>query len=103
MNTTIEPAKSEYDVDFFIRKFEAIPDEKWCVGNYVRPDGRRCAYGHCGASSGHEIADNKECRALGQILSGQVEEINNGNYEDRTGPRARILAALQDVKAKEGK
>lgn len=36
-----------YDVDYFINKFEAIPEEMWCVGLWVDSEGRKCALGHC--------------------------------------------------------
>jgi len=36
----------EYTVDYFIKKFEAIPENKWFIGGYE--DGyKKCALGHC--------------------------------------------------------
>jgi len=34
-----------YDLDYFIKKFEAIPENRFCIGNFM--DGnRRCFLGH---------------------------------------------------------
>ena len=36
------------DVRYFIDKFEAIPEDKWCTGDFVNRTGQMCANGHCG-------------------------------------------------------
>lgn len=35
----------EYNVEYFIAKFEAIPEDKWCVNTQEDEKGRRCAAG----------------------------------------------------------
>lgn len=87
-----------YTVDYFIRKFEAIPEERWCV--YVTDDGngRHCAYGHCL----HNDAVTPESMALIELfpLNENAAVINNGHsprYPQPT-PKQRILAALHDIK-----
>jgi hypothetical protein len=43
--------KPKYNLDYFIRKFEAIPEDQWCTGDFVKVvNGKeqRCAFGHCG-------------------------------------------------------
>jgi hypothetical protein len=39
-----------YDVDYFIKKFEAIPEDKWIMGSFFF-NSRSCALGHCGMRS----------------------------------------------------
>ncbi len=87
---------SNYDVDYFIKKFEAIPDERWTVGQY-HLKGACCALGHCGALDG---SPSEEADALDSLLHGCTVTINDnidGKLMERT-PAARILAALRRVK-----
>jgi hypothetical protein len=102
METTV------YDVDYFIKKFEAIPDSE--IG--VLSLDNKCALLYCGArvsSRGNYIL-TKESAALVKILApispktsdpgSTVWNINDGNhygYKQRT-PKQRILAALYDIK-----
>ena len=36
----------KYTIDYFINKFEAIPEDEFCVGHFKSEDGRRCFLGH---------------------------------------------------------
>lgn len=36
------------NVEYFIKKFEAIPEENWSIGSIQDTDGNSCANGHCG-------------------------------------------------------
>ena len=99
---------TKYDRDYFIRKFEAIPDELWMTESYT--DGTRCcAYGHCGRRSAKHPCDDDphtpESRALSVLFEAagitflRVAPINDGyclEYQQHT-PKARILAALRDL------
>lgn len=95
-----------YDVDYFIRKFEAIPEDNWWIGEYNDEDGNRfCAYGHCGLRSKSLNRQNKEADALYALFCSDVKsivaDINDGKdirYLQPT-PKQRILAALYDIKA----
>jgi len=90
----------KYDIDYFIAKFEGIPEDKWCTGDYEDSHGRHCALGHCGGSL--FSARTKEEESLFSIL-GKVGMINDGKIGyDQFGdhPKKRILSALS--KAKEG-
>lgn len=97
-----------YTVDYFINKFEAIPEEQWCVGTTEDDNGRHCAWGHI-VRPKCRIADYlNESRALMILLRdaglddcGDPSSINNGwhdSYRQPT-PKQRILAALYDIKA----
>jgi len=85
-----------YTIHYFITKFTAIPEDRWCTGFSRNREGQCCAYGHC--QSIPNIATN-ESRALCKFLDGRVASINDGfdfdTIEDST-PKQRILAALQD-------
>lgn len=101
---------SEFDADYFIEKFEAIPDNLWIcctLGNYGEA---HCALGHCGASANLEWSEQpKEVQALDGLFRGfgdynTVTRINDGDnphYQQST-PKARVLAALIDIKEKGG-
>jgi hypothetical protein len=110
---------TQYDVDYFIRKFEAIPDSRWGVKRLWDGDGDeiRCAMGHCLDAfpmmehTAQTIALRACFRPLVPIcpmlppVPSQlvVFDVNNGDdvrYPQPT-PKARILAALQDIKAKQ--
>lgn len=103
----------EYNVDYFIKKFEAIPDFRWANNPTLTspvPE-RTCALGHCGLTS---YDHNEESIALSNLLSLVVDKadsfervwkLNDGGLgpEDmpytQPTPKARILAALLDIKA----
>ena len=110
---------SPHTVEYFIAKFEAIPDDKWHVGSYDGPDNSHCALGHCGEYPASP--ENHEARTLTGLLmhvrgdtslrartipgSGGngpavVNDGKSSRYQQPT-PKARILAALRDVQAKQ--
>ena len=50
----------KYTVDYFLEKFDAIPEEKWTTRAFSNDEGQRCAEGHCsdgGTMFGPEHAD----------------------------------------------
>jgi len=94
----------EYTVDYFIQKFEAIPDEKWTIKEFTNAIGQCCALGHCGRRIGSPTAEGE---ALYQLFHENEMDgpahINDGysiEYQQPT-PKARILAALNDIKTKQ--
>lgn len=104
--------ETKFTVDYFIKKFEAIPEELWTIGIQQNEFGQRCALGHCMPtdflSQGKMLApfgeDTGEGRALhnlfDNILTIWVTKVNNGThplYQQPT-PQQRILAALYDIK-----
>lgn len=88
-----------YDVDYFIAKFEAIPEELWFVNGYTDFTGRHCALGHCGETGNH-FARCDEAETLQRILQNDTVPINDGYHPwyHQPTPKQRILAALGDVK-----
>lgn len=101
--------------EYFIRKFDGIPDEFWQVGSTSDLHGKCCALGHCGMDSVKELFSdyNYESKALIKLFADSEKDtdmdgadwlvirVNDArtNRIHRT-PRARILAALNDIKAK---
>lgn len=92
-----------YDVDYFIKKFEAIPEENWCVGVYESEDGtKHCAAGHCGEDFSN--LSTPESDALAEIIELNfmctVASLNDGRIKrfGQPTPKSRILAALNEVK-----
>lgn len=97
-----------YDVDYFINKFQAIPEERWCIETTEDDHGRHCAWGHIVRPKCRIDDFINEGRDLMTLLrdagldkSGDPSSINNGwddRYQQPT-PKQRILAALYDIKA----
>jgi hypothetical protein len=93
-----------YDVDYFIKKFEAIPENKWTTGAYMNNKGQSCALGHCGIHRSVPISQepielsNLFIRKLGiSVLAvNDFKLIKWGST-----PKERILNALKEIKANE--
>jgi len=105
---------TNYNVDYFIKKFEAIPESKWCTA-WISRDDKHCASGHCGITNYYDL--NPEVKGLIELfkklkltlktwvcpLSSEVKQIVYVNdsssleYDQHT-PKQRILAALNDIK-----
>lgn len=99
--------QAKYTVDYFIRKFKAIPKNRWCVNRY-KIGVRRCAIGHtCKFATDGDPIFTRESDELNRIFRGMnVAAVNDGDegcdYKKRFGktPRARILEALRWIKGK---
>lgn len=91
----------KYDVDYFIEKFEAIPEDKWITGNFIDWKGRCCALGHCGVV---DSSFSEEASALNFIVRSalytNIVDVNDGyNFKYRQPtPKQRVLAVLRKVK-----
>jgi hypothetical protein len=58
----------QYTVDYFIDKFEKIPEELWCVESFtIITLGQSCALGHCGYSDFENIF-NSETESLSTMF-----------------------------------
>lgn len=103
----------KYDAQYFIDKFEAIPDEKWCTKTFANNKGAFCALGHCGAIIGrYGDINTEESLALKNLFASFGADydvqpisflpswINDGKYKEflQETPKARMLAALQLIK-----
>ncbi len=92
----------EYNVDYFIAKFESIPEEKWCVDRVTNKEGQHCAFGHCSADKGANCIEGEKLYRLTtpEFLVADVNDGRDKKYQQPT-PKQRILAALYDIKFKE--
>jgi hypothetical protein len=118
------------NAQYFINKFEAIPEDWWTVGHLFDTYGNCCANGLCGVrrtwvDGVNTISLTREGAALHQVFlglpitpkegvdltdyhdrsgySGTAAAINNGyaaEYQQAT-PKQRILAALRDIQTRE--
>lgn len=101
----------DYNVDYFINKFEAIPDCQWTVGQLTNNQGQYCALGHCSYTVKNGLTE--ESNALEKLIiayyNTSVVAINDnlqrypeGNFTSYgSTPKERILTALRQIK--EGK
>lgn len=98
-----------YNVDYFIKKFQNIPEHKWCIGELQDESGRRCFLGHC-----HPAESIPDCMYCSEELGAAIMlfhnnlgvagyVVNNGHHPDyqQGTPKKRILQALYDIKAKQ--
>lgn len=92
-----------YTVDYFIEKFEAIPEANW-TRFYVGRNGIHCALGHCGYTSGGFTEEASAlCKLFDLNIGTFVTKINDrvtASYSQPT-PKQRVLAALYDMKSKQ--
>lgn len=100
-----------YDSQYFIDKFSAIPEEKWCIRAIQRFENgieQRCAMGWCFSKninpnkiSEEDIRSQENLqmdRFFHRINASRVD-INNGDdprYQQPT-PKQRVLAAFADI------
>jgi len=112
--------ETNYTVDYFIKKFEAIPEDKWCEGAWSNSKGANCANGHCGIEANGLLKTNQSIN-LKKVFSPIVIHGETGilltdssNYDfsfkalyindnstkeyQQPTPKQRILAALYDIK-----
>jgi hypothetical protein len=59
----------KYDATYFIKKFEAIPEELWTMGIFGEDGQPHCAQGHCGVRNWDSRGWTSEARALNGLLS----------------------------------
>lgn len=90
------------NVDYFIKKFGAISDDKWTTCQLCNREGQCCVLGHCGERRG-VYEGTPESTALRMLFTpllmtpDQVNDFPVGNFIQKT-PKARILAALEYIK-----
>ena len=105
MENNIINNNMEYTVDYFIKKFEAIPGRKFITGeisnNLPGESESRCAMGWC---MDENLKNTSESDAFVQLFHSNGiagYRVNNGEYQDyqQSTPKQRILAALYDIKA----
>ena len=93
----------KFGIDWFIHKFEEIPEEKWTEGAYQK-GGALCALGFCGELSSKEpTIESISLEKLFEEYQLRVSLVNDGEcplYQQDT-PKKRIVSALLDIRQKE--
>lgn len=105
----------EYSVQYFRKKFEAIPEEQFCVGAYENLIGQKCVMGHCGVTVSNDSSEARTLHELFKLKLGTIPSyVNdafphpslNGSFlcpmevtELGDTPRERILTALELIEA----
>ena len=100
----MKKCKNKYNADYFIKKFKGIPTSKWITHTFTDGNGY-CALGHCGHTTTHATEQSQNLVSLFKnFFDRNVVAVNDNWYlrcRQKT-PRARILAALKDIKNKGG-
>lgn len=91
------------NAEYYINKFQEIPDNLWCEHYFVHPENKEvhCALGHCG----ERLIDQTE-EAFGLIkifasMGKSVRDVNDGTFGNEglgTTPKQRILKVLKQAK-----
>jgi hypothetical protein len=109
-----------YSVNYFIKKFKAIPKELWCRGGlngrYVPKykQHEHCMLGHCGVERMGDASElTPEATALFKLFDASLSVIWKGrdtgpnwpkiyNINDRVSghPKDNVLTALKELKKK---
>lgn len=101
-----------YDVNYFIQKFQSIPEKRLITHNCYDRNGNGCAIGWCaGNAPAINCYSSPEYFALINLFSSikpithntpqwAIADVNNGDHPDyqQPTPKQRILAALHDIK-----
>lgn len=94
-----------YTIDYFIKKFEVIPENQWIAGIYEDYNGKKCAMGHLGYVDYHAVDYLSNCRQIFTLqgIISNIAGINDGHHSSyqQDIPKQRILAALHAIKEKE--
>lgn len=97
----------KYDVDYFIRKFDKIPEQQWITGHFEHTNGAKCALGHCGENENKFSRRSNALKQLFKELPGSpsVVQVNDGINDTFNAltdlgshPKERVLNALLILK-----
>jgi hypothetical protein len=109
---------STHSVDYFIKKFEAIPRELWCTGGlrgrYIPEHYQHshCVLGHCGVKRMGDASQlTPEAKSLFELFGASLKVIWKGSdmgpnwpkiysINDKHGghPKDNVLKALKELK-----
>lgn len=100
-----------YSIEYFIKKFEAIPDGEWTTGVFRDSSGRCCAQGFCDFVGVEHPTDHSERESLRRIFwdyNMSVVSVNDHAdirrspgydclppFPENSTPKQRILIALR--------
>ncbi len=91
---------SRFNATFYIKKFRDIPEDEWTTGAFHK-DGMSCALGHLGAPKKNHKEVMGIIRLFEKYLGVKPAAVND--WQDlrfqEPGPKNRIMAALNQIKA----
>jgi len=101
------------NAEYFIKKFESIPDDHWCVNHFVNPENinQMCALGHCGErlddppplpGANYFNDEAHQLKALFHSISYNIRDVNDGTFGcEGLGktPKERVLKVLRLIKS----
>lgn len=89
----------KYNLEYFIAKFESIPEYKWLCGEFSDEYGEcKCALGHCGV---RQETDTPEGDYLLELTDFDIAEVNDGvRGYDTLGstPKQRVVNYLKSLR-----
>lgn len=91
-----------YTVDYFISKFEAIPEDRWCVRDIGTPETPRCALGHAFGEVRYDKRAQELCELFNTLDTAPgdfytLPGINNGDDPRYQQPTPRDIKAKQEA------
>jgi hypothetical protein len=106
----------KYTAMYFLKKFDAIPEDQWITGEFVDDFDRKCVLGHCGVRATMNLVNTpypEEAIALtslvvdARIFAPGIVAINDGIYESDSldpsdlgsTPKERVMNLLFLVNA----
>lgn len=94
--------KTKYTANYFLKKFNAIPEEKWTTGSYSRSTGgKKCALGHCRETVDRSTMESRALRALfyRALVVGIITTNDTKMYFTEPTPKQRVMSALTLIAA----
>lgn len=90
-----------YTLDYFIGRFEAIPEEQWCIKEPTDEAGRHDCWGHLGEVTLDTTSDEAKALYILVAKHGSLTQANDGvnGYVGNT-PKQRVLNFLNAIKEK---
>jgi hypothetical protein len=95
-----------FSLEYFVNKFEAVPDELWWTGTYFNEDRtKRCALGWCfevDPKNSRRLEMGDEFARLENLMRTYLDKgtdpINDGKVKqfNQPTPKQRVLAALKE-------
>lgn len=89
--------RNKYTINYFIKKFKAIPEKFWITHTFKHETGARCALGHCGMQNADQgTPEGEALKNIFQVNGYSIFRVNDSQevFTQET-PRARVLAALR--------
>ena len=88
----------KYSPEYFINKFENIPDYQWCIGMTKDPFGRHCALGHCGYNYTNSHKRTTEADKLSKLLRNLAYITFDYNFDTISDPYSPVIKINDNLK-----